>query len=303
MTDIIGIGASFCDTLMMTASYPQQNTISEAGRSLMQGSGACATALTAACRLGESATYFGTAGDDFCGRFMLKDFSKYGVDTHNVVIKAGCDSARSVTLLDSESKTLTTVYSEGSAPALTPAELNLSAINKAKVLMLDGHHFDPSIHAARYAHLHGLKVSLQIDVLYPGIERLLPFVNFLIASEEFALKLTAQSDAETAASMLMAQYRPELVILTQGAKGGFTVRYKQPIVRYSAYGEDTASCDADAVFHGAFVSCFLRGESDYYACAEFAGAAAAIKRACPGSREGLPSYEEVLAFMKEKENA
>ena len=45
----------------------------------MQGGGPCATALVAAQKLGVSAAYMGTIGDDPFGRFMLEDLEHWGV--------------------------------------------------------------------------------------------------------------------------------------------------------------------------------------------------------------------------------
>ena len=54
----------------------------------MQGGGPCATALVAARKLGVSAAYMGTIGDDPFGRFMLEDLERWGV-RHRTTC-AGC---------------------------------------------------------------------------------------------------------------------------------------------------------------------------------------------------------------------
>lgn len=49
-------------------------------------------------------------------------------------------------------------------------------------------------------------------------------------------------------------------------------------------------------FHGAFLAGLIRGMPPLNA-ARFASAAAALKCACFGAREGIPSYEKVVKFV------
>ena len=56
--------------------------------------------------------------------------------------------------------------------------------------------------------------------LYAGVENLLPYADILIPSEEFALGHTKTENAEDAAKILFEKYSPEIVVITQGKKGG-----------------------------------------------------------------------------------
>ena len=56
MYDIVGIGASLYDTLMVVHQMPEEDTKMLASRTLGQGGGPCATALAAASRLGARST-------------------------------------------------------------------------------------------------------------------------------------------------------------------------------------------------------------------------------------------------------
>ena len=69
MSDIIGIGASVYDTLMLVSRFPQEDTKLQAFETMTQGGGPCATALVAAGQLGVSTAYMGILGDDSYGRF------------------------------------------------------------------------------------------------------------------------------------------------------------------------------------------------------------------------------------------
>lgn len=71
--EVIGIGASVYDTLIVVPHYPVEDTKLEGLETKVQGGGPCATALVAAQKLGVSTAYIGTVGDDPFGRFLMAD--------------------------------------------------------------------------------------------------------------------------------------------------------------------------------------------------------------------------------------
>lgn len=301
MAEIIGIGASVFDTLMLAEGFPAEDTKMQALETMTQGGGPCATALVAAARLGVSAAYLGNLGDDSYGRFMHADFEKYGVQTGLIKSCPGCVSFHSFVMLNTQKSTRTILWNRGTVPAPLPADVSLDAVARAKVLHLDGHQLEAAIHAARHARKNGVKVSLDAGGLYPGIERLLPFVDFLIPSEEFALGITGQHDAQSAARTLMSQYHPQFIVITQGSRGGFLYDGSE-FTRYACYPVEVIdSCGAGDVFHGAFLAAYLRGGMTPIDCCRFASAVSALKCTHFGARDGIPSYERTLAFLHERE--
>ena len=78
--EVIGIGASVYDTLIVVPHYPVEDTKLEGLETKVQGGGPCATALVAAQKLGVSTAYIGTVGDDPFGRFLMADLKKWGVE-------------------------------------------------------------------------------------------------------------------------------------------------------------------------------------------------------------------------------
>ncbi len=299
MLDVIGIGASVYDTLMMLSAYPVEDTKARGTRTLVQGGGPCATALVAMAKLGVSAGYMGTLGDDAFGRFMLADLEKFGVSTAHVRRVPDVVSFHAVIWLSEEAATRTCVWNPGTVPPPSASEVNERAIRGAKVLHLDGNMLDAAVHAAKLARAAGVKVSYDAGGTYPGVERLLPLVDFLIPSEEYALKMTDESTAEAAARKLYAAYRPEVVVVTQGARGG-VLCLDGELSRYPAFPVDVLDSNgAGDVFHGAFVAGYLKGLS-FADCAVYASAVSALKCTCFGAREGVPGDERVRAFLRDR---
>jgi ribokinase len=296
LSDIVGIGSTVYDTLMVTGDFPVEDTKLQASGTTIQGGGPCATALVAAAKLGVSCEYMGNIGSDVYGRFMIGDLARYGVGTQNTIVKNGCISYNSFVILNSKTSTRTCIWSKGTLPDLAPDEVCADAVRNAKVLHLDGHQMEAAIHAAKMAKAGNVKVSLDAGGVYPGIERLLPLVDFLIPSEEFALKFTGQANARAAAAELFSKYNPEFVLVTQGAGGGF-IFDGAGYTGYESFKVDALDSNgAGDVFHGAFIAGYVKGLQVKDA-AYFASAAAAIKCTKVGARAGAPSWNETIEFL------
>lgn len=297
MSDIVGIGSAVFDTLMTVDAFPEEDTKKQSRKLAVQCGGPCATAMVAASKLGIRAGYMGLLGDDMYGRFIRERLGHYGVDTKNVRMIPGTVSYSSVVICCLESSSRTCIWDRGTVPDCAEKDVSLSELRTAKILHLDGHNLDAAIYAAQKARESGVKVSLDAGGLYTGIEELLPLVDILIPSEEFALKFTCEKSAEKAAYELSEQFRPDILIITQGKKGGFIWKQEQA-VRYPAYPVKAIDSNgAGDVFHGAFLTAIIKGMETEEA-ASFASAASALKCTRFGAQEGIPGYEETLEYMK-----
>ena len=155
---------------------------------------------------------------------------------------------------------------------------------------------DAAVHAAKLCRAAGVPVCHDAGGVYPNIERLLPHVSWLIPSEEFALKITGEADAPSAARALMAAYHPELIVVTQGSRGGIILD-AQGLRGYDCYRVEVADSNGCGdTFHGAFVAGMLKGMGVDSAC-RYASAAAAIKCMRLGARRAMPDDAECRAFL------
>ena len=296
MADVVGIGAAVFDILMTTESYPREDTKLQGLETKFQCGGPCATGLVAVRKLGQSAGYLGTVGDDMYGTFVKGELERYGVDTACVKVNPGL-TFHSVVLLNVTNGSRTCVWNRGQAAPPRPEDVDLEVLKKAKVLHLDGNHLDCAVYAAEKAREMGVTVSMDAGGAYPNIERLLPLVDVLIPSEEFAKKITGRATAREAAAVLEERYHPQILVITQGSKGGFLWE-KGREVRYPVYPVKAIDSNgAGDTFHGAFVAARLKGMDVYDAC-RFASATSALKCTRFGAQQGIPGYEEVLEFQK-----
>ena len=295
--ELVGIGSTVYDTLIVVDRYPDEDTKMQGLETKVQGGGPCATALAAARKLGVSAAYMGTIGDDPFGEFMMADFERLGIDTRRVRVAKGGVSFHAVVLLNRANASRTCVWNRGTVPPPGPEEIDVDYLRHARALHLDGHMPDAALFAAEFCRRAGVRVSLDAGGLLPGIERLLPLTDDLIPSEEFALKYTGQTTAEAAAERMYAAFRPEALVVTQGARGGLLMD-ERGLRRYASYPVDAVDTNGCGdTFHGAFAAARIKGMDNDDAC-RYASAAAALKCTRLGARAAMPTDEECRAFLK-----
>ena len=205
MASVVGIGAAVFDILMTVDAFPREDTKLRGLETKFQCGGPCATGLVAISKLGESASYMGTVGDDMYGTFVKAELERYGVDTSCVKVNPGL-TFHSVVLLNVSNSSRTCVWNRGEAAAPTAEDVNLDVLKQAKFLHLDGNQLDCAIFAAKKAREMGVTVSMDAGGAYPNIEKLLPLVDVLIPSEEFSMKVTGCATAQEAAAVLRERY-------------------------------------------------------------------------------------------------
>ena len=300
MKDVIGIGSAVFDILMTVDAFPKEDTKLQGTSTKNQCGGPCATALVAMSKLGVSTEYMGTLGSDMYGIFMKERMKHYGVGTEHIRVIKDAVSFHSVVIINVNNSSRTCVWNRGTITPPTESDVDLEALKHAKYLHLDGHQLDTAIYAAKKAREYGVKVSLDAGSTYPGIESLLPYVDVLIPSEEFAIKITGCKNTQEAAVVLEEKYHPEVLIITEGSKGGFRWLNGKEI-RYPVFPvEAIDSNGAGDTFHGAFVAARIKG-MDVMEAAKFASATSALKCTRFGAQEGIPSFDEVIEFMKARE--
>ena len=298
MTKIVGIGACVFDTLFTVPTYPTEDTKTRATGSKTAGGGPVATGLVAAQKLGVQAAYIGNLTNDNGGRFLKEDFEKYGVKTHLIEEKAGYRSFSSVLWLCADTATRTCVFDKGSLPPLVLNPAQKEAIQQARLLMVDGNELDAAIEGARIARAAGTKVLYDCGGLYPGVEQLLALTDIMIPSEEFALGHTGCPTVEEAARQLYQTYQPQVVVITQGKRGGILYDGEQ-LISYPIYPATVVDSNGSGdVFHGAFAAAVIKGY-DYLKCCHFSSAVSALKCTGVGARESVPDFETTAQYLKE----
>lgn len=297
MNDIIGIGAAVHDTLMVVNTYPTEDTKVRANKIIQSGGGPCATGLVAASKLGAKCGYIGVLSEDSGGVFLLEDFKKYNIDTGSIKTEKGYSSFSSYVIINDRASTRTCIFSRGDLPELCLDAKQKDIIKEAKILMVDGNELNAAVEATHCAKENNTKVLYDAGGLYEGIDRLLPYADILIPSEEFALKYTGENNAQDAAKKLYCMFKPDVVVVTCGERGGILCEGSR-CREYPAFDVEIIDTNgAGDVFHGAFAYAQVQGY-DYYKSCIFSSGVSALKCTRLGAREGAPSYKETIDFLR-----
>ncbi len=304
MADIVGIGCAVFDFMLLLDHWPEEDSKTGSRESKVQCGGPCAVAMIAASKLGISSAYIGKVGDDVYGLTIQERLAHYGVDTSALQIVPGGSSMRCVVLSNHATSSRTCIGGGGGNTEdvrLKPEDIDTEMIRQARYLHLDGMYPEAALHAARIARESGVRICIDADGTGAAMEELMGLADVLIPSERCAYAMAGTRDEEEAAWYLYRRFRPEVFVMTQGPRGGILIT-EDRLVRYPVYAVDALDSNgAGDVFHGAWIAASLRGMSPYEASC-FASAASAIKCTHFGASEGAPHFDEVIEFLKNRQN-
>jgi sugar/nucleoside kinase (ribokinase family) len=259
---------------------------------LLSPGGQVATAVVACARLGLRAKYIGTIGDDERGRIQKESLRGSGVDITHVQQRRNCPNQSAYIVIDRASGERTVFWSRPECLRIAPEEITEDQIACARILHIDGHDTPAVEHAARLARGKGIPVTVDVDTIYPGFDRVLPYVDYLIASSTFPAKWTGIDDPLAALIELQRRHGMKVSAMTLGEFG--SIAYYEGSFHYSpAYAVDCMdTTGAGDAFHGAFCYAVLQ-QMPLRKALEFSNAAAALNCLKIGARGGLATLPEV----------
>lgn len=293
--DVVGLGYTALDYLGIVPHLPEENRKLELLEFTVQGGGPTATALVTARRLGLTASYIGKVGDDDFGRCMMEELEDEGVDTSFVIVEAGASSQFAFIMVDEHTAARTILWTRGSVSRIRPDEVVLDAIGSARALLVDDLEPAAALAAVREANDHAVPVVIDAGSLREGVEEILPYCDYIVASEVFAEQLSGGNDYLRSLEALLA-FGPRAAVVTLGEKGCVGLSEEGLIEAEGFEIEAVDTTGAGDVFHGAFLFAVLQGWDLYRSCV-FSNAVAALKCRALGGREGIPDIEEALTFL------
>ena len=296
MKKIVGVGACVLDTYIEMDSYPNEDIKIRAQKVFSCGGGPTGNALVGIAKLGVEAEYLGALSNDAYGHQLINEFKRFGVNTNNIKLLDNIDAFKAFIILGKDKGTRTVLFDKGTIPD-DPSLLNLEVIKDADVLHLDGNFMNIALESVKVAKKYNKIVSLDAGSPYPRVEELLPYVDILIPSESFALKFTGKDNVDEAIMELYIKYKPQVLVVTQGPKGGTYIEDGK-VNHYEAFKIDCLDSNgAGDIFHGAFLVAYSEGKS-LLDSIYFASATSALKCTRVGVRNALPDKDEVIAFLK-----
>jgi len=298
--DVVGVGLNATDTLLLVPHFPAYAGKVPYQAEITSPGGQVASAMVACARLGLRAKYIGTVGDDDRGRVQLESLRGTGVNLDHVQLRHGCANQSAYIIIDASTGERTVLWRRDDCLRIDPEQITEDQITCARLLHIDGHDTPAVAHAAGIARRHGIPVTVDVDTIYHGFDRVLPNVDYLVASSEFPGAWTGEHDPFAALSTLQERYGMKVAAMTLGAHGALALFggrfYYEPAFVVNCV--DTTG--AGDVFHGAFCYAVLQGMG-MRETLEFANAMAALNCTAMGARGGIHGLEEVRALMSRAE--
>ena len=300
---IVGLGLATLDVILRLKEMPTWQRDTRTGAISLDGGGMVGTALVAAARLGARVGYVGTVGNDGVAQLKLRSLAENGVDVSRMVVRPTPESQVIVVYVHEETGERVFSRPEGYHQNLLRVdELERDYITAADYLHLDGFHPEASLRAAQWMHEAGRKVVLDGSKtrgrLPPSLRSLIEHVDILICASGFAPALTGLHQVWEAGEAVL-NMGPSVVVQTEGRDGSYTVTRDEAFHTPAFEVDVVDTTGAGDVFHGAYLVGLLRGW-DLRRIAIFATAVSAITCTKLGGRAGIPSYEEVLTFLRER---
>jgi ribokinase len=171
-------------------------------------------------------------------------------------------------------------------------------IISAEGLLVDTLEPEAAAHAAELAGRNDIPVVIDAGTLREGVEEILPFCDYIVASETFAGQISGNGTVEDALRAINS-YGPKGSVVTLGERGCAGLEEER---MFREPGFDITAVDttgAGDVFHGAFMYGVLQGWDTRKICI-FSNAVAGMKCRRLGGRTGIPDISKALEFLGDR---
>jgi len=294
MIDVVGVGHCCQDYLCIVEDYPPEDGSTHITQISSQGGGAVATAMVATSRLGVSSAYIGTLGNDSIGDAIISEFQHEGVDVSGIDRFPNFQSLCSYVMINPKNGTRTKFPYKVPTPPIIWNEQKKEILKQAKILHLDGTHYENALNAAKLAKEFGVIVSLDGCSRQKDNKKnkeLASLSDILIMNAVYPMAVSEKSNIKEAL-LEISTWGPKIVLSTAGAKGVYAV-IDSKVYHYKACKAKVVdTTGAGDVFHGAFIAAYIKGKN-LDECIAFAQYTAAIKCGQVGGRTGIPDFQTV----------
>lgn len=298
--DVVGVGLNATDTLLLLPKFPAYAGKVPFTEEILSPGGQVASAMVACAKLGLRVKYIGTIGDDERGRIQIESLQGQGINLDHVQIRKGCPNQSAYILIDHMTGERTVLWRRPDCLKLDPSEITTEQIATSRLLHIDGHDTSSVARAAQIARKHKIPVTVDVDTIYPGFDKVLPNVDYLISSSEFPGAWTGEQDHFKALELIQKQYGMKVAAMTLGADGALALVDGRFIYSPAFVVNCVDTTGAGDIFHGAFCYAVLEGWNISDSLT-FSNAMAALNCTAIGARGGIAALQQARSVMERVE--
>jgi sugar/nucleoside kinase (ribokinase family) len=298
--DVVGVGLNATDTLLLVPRFPAYAGKEPFVDEMYSPGGQVASAMVTCARMGLRTKYIGTVGDDIRGRIQMESLRETGINLDDVQLREGCANQSAYIVIDQSTGERTVFWRRPDCLKLEADEIRPEMITCARMLHIDGHDTRAVGKAAAIAKQHQIPVTVDVDTVYHGFDKVLPNVDYLITSSEFPVRWTGEGDPFRALILIQEEYGMRAAGMTLGSFGSI-VRMQGRFCYSPAYVVNCVdTTGAGDVFHGAFCYGVLQGMA-LRDILDLSNAMAALNCMAIGARGGIRTIDEARALMARAE--
>ncbi len=298
--DVVGVGLNATDTLILVPRFPAYAGKEPFVDEMYSPGGQVASAMVACAKLGMRTKYIGTVGDDERGRIQIESLQGTGINLDHVQVRKGCANQSAYIVIDQSTGERTVFWRRSDCLRLDPSEITPEMITNARLLHIDGHDTAAVGRAAAIARHHNIPVTVDVDTVYHGFDKVLQNVDYLITSSEFPVRWTGEGDPFRALIMIQEEYGMKVAAMTLGSFGSIA-RMDGKFCYSPAFVVNCVdTTGAGDVFHGAYCYGVLEGLS-LRDTLDLSNAMAALNCTAIGARGGIADLSAAKALMARAE--
>lgn len=294
--DVVGLGLNSTDTVFTVREFPGLGSKERVTSIARQAGGQVATALVTCQRLGLRTRYIGKVGGDDAGRFQHASLRREGLDLRGLQVARGTPNQFACIFVDERTGERTIFWDRDPRLAVTARELTPRAITTARLLHVDGCDVEACLQAARWARRAHIPVVADLDTVYKRVEKLFPYIDYLIASANFLPALTGEADPAKVLAYMARRYKVRAPAMTLGRDGALLLWEGRFYYSPGFVVETVDTTGAGDVFHGAFIYGLLAGWR-IDKVLDFSNALAGLNCTALGARGGIKSQAEAERLM------
>lgn len=296
MKPIVCVGHAALDHVYRIDAFPPTPMKVRSLEHIESGGGMAANAAAAIARLGGAVELWSRTGADPAGERIHALLQADGVDVRYVKVYEGARSSTSAVIVDKNGDRLI-VGERDHAMSMDESWLPLEHIPGAACVVSDLRWVEGTRAAFTKAREHGVPTILDADLGGGGhLDEFLRLSDYAIFSAP-ALEATFKDGDDRARLEAVLALGPKHAGVTRGAEGYTWVEKGGDHGHQPGFATEVVdTTGAGDAFHGAFAWSLAQGHSTAQ-CARIAAAASALKCRRLGARAGLPTREELEAFL------
>lgn len=310
MPEVVCLGIMVADIWARPVDeWPQRGRLGVVAETGIGLGGCAANTAVALARLGVSAAVQGCVGMDGLGDLVIDAIRRDNVDVSGICRTEAANTSTTLIIIDSAGER-TFIHCFGANGHIDPAKLDLSAIQKTKILHLGGvllmPGFDGEPQAGILAAAQEAGVTTCVDTAWDdrgvwmtAVGPLLPHTDIFLPSLPEAQELSGRDRPEEAAQAFL-DAGVEIVGLKMGPEGSY-VRTPEEELRVPAYPVEVVDGSGAG---DAFVAGFLYGylqSWDLERTTRFANALGGIATTAPGTTAGIKDYAQIIDLLETAE--